>query len=117
MRLESLEQLSFANLQVSSNCELSHLAINSAVAKLRAYQPLQSLTGAVHGAAWCDRQGNIVNLLEDVGRHNALDKLIGTLAGDYKLKKMSWLMGFCSSQVGRAMKWSKRQLSQTSQYW
>ena len=37
--LESLEQLSFANLQVSSNCELSHLAINSAVAKLRAYQP------------------------------------------------------------------------------
>ena len=117
MRLESLEQLNFANLQVSSNCELSHLAINSAVAKLRAYQPLQSLTGAVHGAAWCDRQGNIVNLLEDVGRHNALDKLIGTLAGDNKLKKMSWPMDFCSSPVGRAMKWSKRQLSQTSQYW
>ena len=48
--LESLEQLSFANYSFS-NCELSHLAINSAVAKLRAYQPLQSLTGAVHGAA------------------------------------------------------------------
>ena len=92
--LESLEQLSFANIQVSSNCELSHLAINSAVAKLRAYQPLQSLTGAVHGAAWCDRQGNIVNLLEDVGRHNALDKLIGTLAGNNKLKKNELANGF-----------------------
>ena len=92
--LESLEQLSFANLQVSINCELSHLAINSAVAKLRAYQPLQSLTGAVHGAAWCDRQGNIVNLLEDVGRHNALDKLVGTLAGDNKLKQNELANGF-----------------------
>ena len=92
--LESLEQLNFANLQVSSNCELSHLAINSAVAKLRAYQPLQSLTGAVHGAAWCDREGNIVNLLEDVGRHNAVDKLIGKLAGDYKLKAKELANGF-----------------------
>ena len=44
------------------------------------HQPLQALTGAVHGAAWCDRIGGVIALREDVGRHNALDKLLGSLA-------------------------------------
>ena len=37
------------------------------------------MTGAVHGAAWCSFDGNIQMAFEDVGRHNALDKLIGAL--------------------------------------
>ena len=36
----------------------------------------QSTSGA-HAAIWCDIDGNIVSVREDVGRHNALDKLIG----------------------------------------
>ena len=92
--LESLEQVNFPSSLVSSHCELSHSAIDSAVRQLQEYQPLQDVTGAVHGAAWCDRNGNIVNLLEDVGRHNALDKLIGTLARDHKLKTQELNKGF-----------------------
>ena len=50
-----------------------------ASAALAGAQPLQRQTGATHGAAWCTPDGAITHLREDVGRHNALDKLIGAL--------------------------------------
>lgn len=47
---------------------------------LRDGQHLQKLTGATHACAWADVDGNIALVREDVGRHNALDKLIGALS-------------------------------------
>ncbi|HIF73477.1 MAG TPA: formate dehydrogenase accessory sulfurtransferase FdhD [Porticoccaceae bacterium] len=81
---ESLQQLrrpahSIAK-ELPSELSVTHSAINSAVMALQQHQTLQSLTGAVHGAAWCNQQGKIVELCEDVGRHNAVDKLVGKLA-------------------------------------
>ena len=55
-------------------------ALARAHAGLAAVQPLQQATGAAHVAAWCEPNGAIVLAREDVGRHNALDKLIGALA-------------------------------------
>jgi FdhD protein len=55
-------------------------ALFAALAALRAHQPLNAATGAVHAAAACDREGHILAAFEDVGRHNALDKLVGDLA-------------------------------------
>src|SRR5690606_10299618 len=52
-------------------------AIVRAVEQLRARQPLHQLTGATHATGWADLHGNIQTVREDVGRHNALDKLIG----------------------------------------
>lgn len=52
-------------------------AVQTALQNLKNHQPLQLKTGATHGAAWCDSQGRILLAREDVGRHNALDKLIG----------------------------------------
>ncbi|RXD07108.1 formate dehydrogenase accessory sulfurtransferase FdhD [Sphingomonas sp. UV9] len=55
-------------------------ALFGALAGLRAHQPLNAATGAIHAAAACDREGRIIAAFEDVGRHNALDKLVGGLA-------------------------------------
>ncbi|QDC45433.1 formate dehydrogenase accessory sulfurtransferase FdhD [Methylophilus medardicus] len=54
-------------------------AIEMALSGLRAQQPLQQLTGATHATAIVDQQGQVLCVREDVGRHNALDKLIGSL--------------------------------------
>lgn len=55
-------------------------ALFSALATLRDHQPLGAATGATHAAAACAVDGTILAACEDVGRHNALDKLVGTLA-------------------------------------
>jgi FdhD protein len=54
-------------------------ALEHALDDLRAMQPVNSATGSVHAAAWVDMAGAIVLVREDVGRHNALDKLIGAM--------------------------------------
>lgn len=54
-------------------------AVFRAYHALREHQPLNAETGAVHGAAACGRDGAIRLVREDVGRHNAFDKLIGAM--------------------------------------
>lgn len=56
---------------------ISHHAINHALQVLPNAQPIQSVTGATHAAAWFNVSGERECVREDVGRHNALDKLIG----------------------------------------
>jgi FdhD protein len=49
----------------------------AALADLHHKQSLNQLTGAIHAAAWVEPERGIIDVREDVGRHNALDKLLG----------------------------------------
>jgi FdhD protein len=57
-------------------------AVTRAMQSLRARQPLHAATGATHAAAWSQADGQLALVREDVGRHNALDKLVGALLSE-----------------------------------
>ena len=77
---ESLQQLRRPLTLVKHGQIFTDNAIHDALGQLPGMQSLQQLTGAVHAAAWVTAEGRITDIEEDVGRHNALDKLIGRLA-------------------------------------
>lgn len=66
---------------VSPPPQATAAALFAALATIRDHQPLNAATGATHAAVACDAEGMVVAAYEDVGRHNALDKLVGGLAG------------------------------------
>ncbi|WP_118180912.1 formate dehydrogenase accessory sulfurtransferase FdhD [Paraburkholderia phosphatilytica] len=83
--IESIDLLDLQPERVPDTGFLARLApdaIARAARELPAHQALTKLTGGLHAAAWCDAQGAIRCAFEDVGRHNALDKLIGQLVLD-----------------------------------
>jgi FdhD protein len=55
-------------------------AIDRAIRELPDHQQINRTTGAVHAAGFADRDGKLLFVREDVGRHNALDKLIGAVS-------------------------------------
>lgn len=65
--------------QVSSQFSVDEAALHRALASLHQQQPLNAETGATHAAGFADAAGELLLVREDVGRHNALDKLIGGL--------------------------------------
>lgn len=54
-------------------------AIEAGLRAITTHQTLNAVAGTVHAAAWARRDGSVELVREDVGRHNALDKLIGAL--------------------------------------
>lgn len=77
---ENLAQVVRHPAPLGNGCITTPLAFHTAFRQLTEHQPIQALTGAVHAAAWSDESGELLYAQEDVGRHNALDKLIGVLA-------------------------------------
>ena len=77
---ESLDQALRPLPRVAAKGKLAAGAVHRALADLKQHQPINRTTGATHAAAWADASGELLFGFEDVGRHNALDKLIGAMA-------------------------------------
>ncbi|MEO6877301.1 MAG: formate dehydrogenase accessory sulfurtransferase FdhD [Gemmatimonadaceae bacterium] len=78
--VEAIEDAVRVPRLVTSTLAIESDALWRAGAALDARQPYNQATHAVHGAAWATADGELHVVREDVGRHNALDKVLGALA-------------------------------------
>ena len=76
---ESLAQAIHPIPTVTHTLRINPQAIEAAIDILPHLQTLHQITGGVHAAAWANSEGQIMLVREDVGRHNALDKLLGAM--------------------------------------
>lgn len=65
--------------RIEASLEVEPAAVAAAFRSLPDHQPMNRANRSVHAAAWCASDGTIRMAREDVGRHNALDKLIGAV--------------------------------------
>ena len=77
---ETIEQAMRDVPKVATGPRVTRHSMAAAMQQLPSLQTLNSATGATHAAAWANFKGELQLVREDVGRHNALDKLIGALA-------------------------------------
>ena len=78
--IENLEALAKPLPQVADHAAPEPDAIFAALKEMRERQTLNARTAAAHGAGFADGDGQLLLVREDVGRHNAMDKLIGAAA-------------------------------------
>lgn len=78
--MDNIEEVLRPLPPIKARIDTTRRAIAHALDSLGHHQPLGHATGAMHAAAFCTPDGAIVAVAEDVGRHNALDRLIGTMA-------------------------------------
>ncbi len=76
---EALDQIARWAKPVSHRHPVPARHLLDGMRAMQALQPMQQQSGATHAAAWLDAAGNVNCVREDVGRHNALDKLVGAL--------------------------------------
>ncbi len=77
--VETIDEAVRAVPSVRSSLRIARTSLWRAAAALQVQQTVHNATGAVHAAAWATPDGTLQVVREDVGRHNALDKVLGAL--------------------------------------
>jgi len=77
--VETLPEVVRVTAPLPAGGPVSLASIRQAQRSMRQQQQLHDATGATHAAAWANAAGEVLCVREDVGRHNALDKLIGAI--------------------------------------
>lgn len=78
--------------KLNSRGLLDHEKIPGLFIQMKKEQKLFELTGGCHGAAAFDKDGKMLVIREDIGRHNAVDKVIGALLQNKQLKEAEILL-------------------------
>lgn len=76
----SIEAITLSAIPITADWRIAPATVLALPDRLRAAQSLFAETGSLHGAGLFDREGNLLDAAEDVGRHNAVDKVIGKAA-------------------------------------
>ncbi len=90
--MDNLDEVMRELPRVTAKVDFPDATIFSALSALREHQMLNAATGASHAAAFCKSDGAIQIVREDVGRHNALDKLIGAIARSGETAQTGFLL-------------------------
>jgi formate dehydrogenase accessory protein FdhD len=77
---------------VGGSLSIRETALWRAGEQLSAGQTLNNETHTIHGAAWATAEGDTAFIREDVGRHNALDKVCGAVARDGRMPDAGFLV-------------------------
>src|SRR5512132_4703980 len=81
----ALEAVAIVAPKVGSELRVSAALLSELPERLRDRQPAFAETGGLHATGLCDLEGELLCLREDVGRHNAMDKVIGWAFGEQRL--------------------------------
>ena len=84
---KELEELSFMGKVLEEKQSLDISMINEMFDKMQYVQSAFKRSGGSHAAAAFDNRGNLLSSMEDIGRHNAVDKVVGDLIVSKTLKK------------------------------
>ena len=95
--LDSLEIIKKDKI-LRSTPKINHEIIMKSPLMLRQNQSEFAKTGGIHASGLFDKKGNVIALREDVGRHNALDKLIGSVLKENLLDNSSQFLT-CSGRL------------------
>jgi FdhD protein len=90
--VEQIEQTVKPIVKVTGTEKFNLNSLKKALSSLHQHQTAFNLTGATHAAAMLSAEGDIISCFEDVGRHVALDKLIGHISSDNKYRQSALLL-------------------------